>query len=325
MTARPLEIAAFLELHGWNDAQTQALDGDFSTRRYARLVKNTGQSAFLMDADAVQKTPQFILVATVLRGLGLKAPVIYADDAPEGLVLMEDLGTRNVGALLDAGEPPLPYLLRAVEVLAKLHRDFNKEHAETLNLPVFDTKRFADQVELFLDSYFPVSAGREASEEERQEFRAAWETILQPLESLPQSLLLRDFMPDNLMDLPDGSLGLLDFQDAGVGPVAYDLASLCEEVRRDGGITLLPDVITHYIKESQSSLSHADLLQACTVLSAQRHMRVLGIIVRLSKRTGQCNKFRFLPRIRQHLERILNEPYLLPIKQWTDNFDGLLQ
>jgi hypothetical protein len=96
-------------------------------------------------------------------------------------------------------------------------------------------------------------------------------------------------------------------------------------VRRDGGFALLPDVIAHYLETSQSPLSGPDLLRACTVLSAQRHMRILGIIARMSFRTGRCDKFAFLPRIRHHLELVLKEPALLPVKAWVENFDGLIQ
>ncbi len=324
LTPRPLEIAAFLDRCGWGEAENHPLDGDFSTRRYARLVKKSGEKAVLMDADAVQKTPQFLAVARYLRSLGLKSPEIYAADAEEGLVLMEDFGTKNVGSMMNAGEAPLPFLLRAAEVLAILHAKFSPE-ASGLELSLFDKDRFASQVELFLDSYFPISTSRAASEEERQEFRSAWQSVLEPLDSMPKSLLLRDFMPDNLMDLPDGTLGILDFQDAGLGPLAYDLSSLCEEVRRDGTFAFLPEVIDRYLEISKSPLSKEDLLNASTVLSAQRHMRVLGIVVRISIRTGDCEKFRFLPRIRKHLNNVLQHPSMLPVKQWVDNYDGLLQ
>jgi N-acetylmuramate 1-kinase len=325
MSSRPLEIATFLNQHQWDTAQMQAFDGDFSTRRYARLLKESGPTAFLMDADLDQKTPQFLTIAKILRTLGIKAPEIYAADPGRGLVLMEDFGSRNIGALLDKGESPLPYFLRAAELLAKLHRGFDPAIMACSDLPVFDANLFTTQAELFLDAYFPVVTKREASDEERQDFRTAWQTVLRFVETMPKSLLLRDFMPDNLMDLPDGNLGVLDFQDSGIGPIAYDLASLCEEVRRDGGFALLPDVIAHYRETAKNEISQSDLLRACTIVSAQRHMRILGIIVRLSLRTGRCDKFAFLPRIRHHLGHILKEPTLLPVKMWVEKFDGLLQ
>ena len=323
--SRPLEITAFLDRHGWAEAQNEALSGDFSTRRYARLTKETGETAFLMDADENQKTPHFVAIARALRALGVKAPDIYAEESANGLVLMEDLGTRNVGMLLDQNEAPLPYFLRAAEVLAHLHKNFKPSQTSSIGLPVFDSNLFTSQAELFLDAYFLVVMARDASDEEREEFRAAWKAVLRPLDQMPKSLLLRDYMPDNLMDLPDGSLGVLDFQDAGIGPTAYDLASLCEEVRRDGGFALLPAVIEHYRKISETPLSQAELIRTASILSAQRHTRILGIIARLSHTTGSCDKFALLPRIRRHLEKLIQEPYLVPVKVWIETYDRILE
>ena len=121
----------------------------------------------------------------------------------------------------------------------------------------------------------------------------------------------------------------MDFQDAGIGPVAYDLASLCEEVRRDGGFACLPEVVAHYRAAldrmgADNLLSQSDLIRACTLLSAQRHTRILGIIAQLARNTGRRDKLVFLPRIRRHLKNILQEPYLLPVREWMETNDLLL-
>jgi aminoglycoside/choline kinase family phosphotransferase len=300
----------------------QALDADFSSRRYARLTRGDGNTALLMDAAADQKTPQFVGVAKILRQYGIDAPEIYAAQPENGLVLMQDMGSRNVGALIDAGEAPNGYFLRAAGILAKLHRGFDRAAVLDLGLPLFNADLLIAQAELFLDAWIPFDKKREAGDEERQDFRAAWRAVLRPIETMPKSLMLRDFMPDNLMDLPDGGLGVLDFQDAGIGCVAYDLASLCEEVRRDGGFSLLPDVVAHYREQAQSPLSQSDLLRACTILSAQRHTRIPGILAQLAMKTGRRDKLDFLPRIQRHLRNIINEPYLLPVREWMDNFEG---
>ena len=115
-------------------------------------------------------------------------------------------------------------------------------------------------------------------------------------------------------------MGVLDFQDAGVGSVAYDLASLCEEVRRAGGFVLLPEVIAAYREQAGTALSQVELLRACTVLSAQRHTRVMGIIAQRAMKAGRQDKLAFLPRIQSHLEGILKEPYLLPVREWRGRF-----
>jgi aminoglycoside/choline kinase family phosphotransferase len=320
---RPLEIAAFLDENHWGEASPQPFDGDFSPRRYARLTQANGKTAILMDAEPDQRTPQFVAVAKILLKAGLKVPEIYAAAPGRGLVLMQDLGLRNVGALLDAGENAKDYLLRAAEVLAQLHSNFTNVDAAGADLIAYNDDLFTAQAQPFLDFYIPFAKQRTATDEERRDFHLVWQAVLRSINELPQSLTLRDFMPDNLMDLPDGDLGVLDFQDAGIGPTAYDLASLCEEVRRDGNFTLLPEVIAHYRAHLQNPPPEGSLKRACTILSAQRHTRLLGNLVRLADNAGRRDKLVYLPRILNHLKQVLREPYLLPIREWMERGEFL--
>ncbi len=321
---RPLEIAAFLDQQGWGDAATQVFDGDFSPRRYMRLTKPDGSTAILMDADADQKTPQFITIAELLRKSGITTPHIYAAEGDKGLVLMQDFGTRPIGGLLDTGAEAKVFYLRAADILAKLHKNFNRADATGVDMPLYSTELFVAQVSLFLDGYFPFAKQRDATEQEREDFTAAWRSVLRPIETMPKSLLLRDFMPDNLMDLPKDEIGVLDFQDAGIGCVAYDLASLCEEVRRDGGFALLPEVIAHYREKSGTEISQNDLMRAAVILSAQRHTRIVGIISQMALRQGRRDKLAYLPRITKHLNTILQQPYLFPVREFMNQCEGLV-
>lgn len=324
MSKRAIEIAGFLEQCGWGDADAAPFLADFSPRRYARLTKNSGTTAILMDADGNQKTPEFIEVAGVLRSLSLSTPEIYAANPDQGLVLLEDFGRQNFGRMLDAGAEAKPLYKRAVDVLVHLHRNFSDAQKAALDLPAFGGALFASQVELFLDVYFPYVKERDATRDEGEAFRDAWKQVLKGVEALPQTLLLRDFMPDNLMDLPHRtgvqSVGLLDFQDAGFGPIAYDLASLCEVVRRETDQNLLNEMIAYYHQQAKPKLSLQELTQACHVLAAQRHLRILGILVRAAA-NGQPEKLQFMPRIWDYLHSLLQHSVLNPVREWLLSAD----
>lgn len=320
MSQRAVEIAGFLTQNGWDKARPTAMEADFSLRRYARLERDDGKHAILMDADPEQKTFAFVAITKLLRRNDITTPEIFAADPMRGLVLMEDFGDRNFGRMIDGGTGAAPLYRRAVDVLVHLHRTFDKSAAEGIDLPVFGGALFATQAELFLDAYIPYTKGREATLEESEGFHAAWKQALKGIETMPQSLLLRDYMPDNLMDLAgrEGvpSVGVLDFQDAGHGPIAYDIASLCEAVRRDGGDMLLDEMISYYHRNAKPSLSIEDLRTACRVLAAQRHMRILGIIVQLAQKTGRKDKLAWLPRIQKYLKLLLEDEKLKPVQAW---------
>jgi aminoglycoside/choline kinase family phosphotransferase len=321
---RENEINGFLQKHGWGEALQMPFAGDFSPRRYIRLTQPDGAKAILMDADPGQKTGCFVELAEYLHAIGIRVPKLFAEDGDHGLVLMEDLGKRNCGKLLDSNAIDAgDFYRRATDVLVELHAHFDKAKAAQLDLPVFGGALFAGQVEFFIDYYFPYAKKRDATPEEFRTFQAAWKEALRGIESLPQTLLLRDYMPDNLMDLPGEAapaLGVLDFQDAGHGPIAYDLASLCETVRRDSGADFADEMIAYYHQKAKPALSLADLQTACRVLSAQRHMRILGIIAKLVQSDASLEnreKLAYMPRIWDTLHRLLDEPKLKPIREWV--------
>lgn len=328
MNRRAVEIAGFLVQNGWDGAADTPLDADLSPRRYARLQRDDGKRAILMDADTDQKTPDFLAVAKILRQCDISVPEIFAADPMQGLVLMEDFGGKNFARMIESGTEPALYYRRAMDVLIHLHKVFEKSMAQDSDLPIFGGALFATQVELFLDAFFPYATGREATREEGESFRAASKDVLRGIEGLPQSLMLRDYMPDNLMDLPgrEGwkSTGVLDFQDAGHGPIAYDIASLCEVVRRDGGDSMLDEMIAYYHAQAKPALSIAELTNASRILSAQRHMRILGVLVAHAQRTGHTEKLQWLPRIKKYLSELLGGAALRPMREWMEK-SGLMR
>lgn len=313
---RALMLADFLEAAGWGDAEGEAFAADFSPRRYARLTKQDGQTAILMDADQDQKTPQFVRIDKYLRELGLSAPQILSEHAAHGFVLMEDLGTRQVGMLLDAGEDRAPYDDHALACLAHLHA---KANMPMFDVPHYDAHLFREQVLLFVDHAVPLLRGSQATAMQRDDFCAAWDVMLRVVDRVPRSFLLRDFMPNNLMDLPDRTgiarTGLLDFQDGGWGPVVYDIASLAEVVRRDTPHDLVDILARRYYDHAQSHVEWPHFLAACHTLSLQRHMRILGLLAKHVEE-GRDDKSAYIPRVRAMVDALLQKSGMTPIKTW---------
>lgn len=321
MKNRAMEIVEFISRAGWDGAVQEPLRADFSSRRFARLQREgTPRHAVLMDADADQKTEAFVKLVGILRGCEISAPEIYTAKPAEGLVLMEDFGDRNIGRMIDEGEDAKVFYRRATDVLIHLHQRFEPAQVRGLDLPVYGAALFASQVELFLDAWFIFAKQREATIGESESFRAAWKAALGPIDQLPQTLMLRDFMLDNVMDLSDRpdwrSIGVLDFQDGGIGPIAYDLASLCEVVRRDGNEKTLDEVIDYYHQKTAPKLGKDELRKACRILAAQRHMRIFGIIATRALKTGHRDKLAYAPRIWEYLGELLQDEPLKPVREW---------
>ena len=255
---RMAAIRNFLDESGFGEAERLYLQGDASSRSYERLVLN-GQSYILMNAPRKADGPQvhdgkpysaiahlaedvnaFIAMAKALRAAGLSAPAIYFADSEKGLLILEDLGEER----LVGGEPPAPIPERyetASDVLVALH---GKALAPVLpvsprvqhRLPSYDAEAFLIEIELLLDWYLPRMKAT-ISPEDRAAFLALWREALQPVLESQITLVLRDFHSPNLLWLAEregiARVGLLDFQDAVLGPAAYDLASLLQDARVD--------------------------------------------------------------------------------------------
>jgi aminoglycoside/choline kinase family phosphotransferase len=234
MAERAAVIAAFLAKAGWRGAERRPLAGDASFRRYERLARD-GERAVLMDAPPLREDVRpFLAVGALLQRLGLSAPAILARDEASGLLLLEDLGDATYTRLLAGDTDEAALYALAVDVLIHLHRRFDPL---TAMLPPYDETRLLTEAALLVDWFLPAASSRPLPAGSRADYLAAWRTVLPLAAGAAPTLVLRDYHVDNLLLLQEragvAACGLLDFQDAVVGPASYDLVSLLEDARRD--------------------------------------------------------------------------------------------
>jgi aminoglycoside/choline kinase family phosphotransferase len=315
---RERAMAAFLDRAGWK-AKPRLLAGDASFRKYYRIDFD-GRRAVLMDAPPpMENVRPFLTIARHLLKLGLSAPRILAEDAEQGLLLLEDLGDDTYARKLAAGADETALYALAVDLLVELHRRFDV--ATAADVPRFDTARALREVNLLLDWYWPAVMGGPATPELRQSYEAAWRTALPSLWSAPDSIALFDFHIDNLM-LLDGragvaACGLLDFQDAVIAPVAFDLVSLLEDVRRDVPAELVTAMRARYAA-AFPRLDRDAFDRSYSAIGAQRNTRIVGVFTRLLVRDGKPRYLQFMPRVWRLLEGDLAHPALAPVREWFD-------
>jgi N-acetylmuramate 1-kinase len=319
---RQQAMAAFIDASGWGGNAAVPLADDASFRSYYRLRRGR-ESVVVMDAPPPQEdVGPYVAVAATLRGLGLSAPMVLAEDRAQGFLLIEDFGDDTYTRLLQRGahEPAL-YAL-AVDVLAAVQHAAAAA-AEVTGLPPYDDASLLAEAVLLVDWYLPAALGEPASVSLREEYLALWRAVL-PLARQPfrPTLVLRDYHIDNLMLLPDRDgvrrCGLLDFQDAVVGPPAYDLVSLLEDARRDVPDALRSEMTERYLA-AFPALDHADFRRSAAILAAQRNCKILGIFTRLWKRDGKPAYLRHIPRLWRLVEHDVRHPALYDIARWLDH------
>lgn len=319
MTERNQAIAAFLTRAGWGDATRRRLAGDASFRKYERLEGQHGR-AVLMDAPPPEEDVRpFLAVARHLARLGLSAPRVLADDVRAGLLLLEDLGDDTYMRCLAAGADETALYALAADTLAELHRRFAV--ADAPDIRRFEMPQALREVGLLLDWYWPAVMGSPATPALRASYLAAWETALPAMHGVPDSLTLFDFHVDNLMWLRERSgaaaCGLLDFQDAVIAPIAFDLVSLLEDARRDVPPPLVAAMRQRYLA-AFPDLNPAAFDAAYSISGAQRNTRIIAVFTRLLARDGKPQYLPHIPRVWRLLEGDLRHAALAPVRAWFD-------
>jgi len=264
-----------------------------------------------MDAPPPQEDPApFLRAARWLDANGMRAPLILAEQAEQGLVLLEDFGTARMRDYLDDhAADEMDVYAGAVDALVALRA---LPPGPFLNYSISEYMR---EVRLFTEWYCPAQrlyadiAG----------FTAAWESALRDLlpRQRPGVTVLRDYHAENIMLL--GALnkqGLLDFQDALVGHPAYDLVSLLQDARRDVSPHVEAAMIDRYLAATGDD--RETFLADYARLGAQRNTKIVGIFVRLWKRDGKARYLDLIPRVWRQLERDLAHPALVPVAAWFD-------
>jgi len=271
-----------------------------------------------MDAPPpMENVRPFIHIGRLLKDLGFSAPEIFAEDLEAGFLLLEDLGDQTYTRELDAGGDAEVLYTLATDTLIALHK---KVPSQALaSLPVFDDARALREVQLLLDWYWPAHFGTSAPDNVRAEFVMAWKQVLPKREAAPKTIALFDFHVDNLLVLKDrkgiAACGLLDFQDAVLAPVTFDLVSLLEDVRRNVPWDLMTRMIERYLA-ANPEIDHNDYMSAYAIIGAQRNTRIAGTFARLLKRDGKPWYQRFMPRVWELIAHDIEHPIMAPGADW---------
>jgi hypothetical protein len=337
----------FIDSAGYGSALRHHLQGDASSRSYERLF--TGASpAILMNspprpdgpalrdgrtysdiAHLAENVRPFVALSRGLRERGFSAPEIFAADLETGFLLIEDLGSEGVAA----GNPPAPIEERyaaAIDVLVALH---NSDLPAVLpvapriehELPPYDLEALSIEIELMLDWYLPHRGVTSSSAPLREYFLGLWRTVLNDIVQMPGTWVLRDFHSPNLQWLAEregvARVGLLDFQDAVMGPPAYDVASILMDARVDVSQEFELRLLSRYAIGRKAAHAEFDLdefVRCYRTLGAQRATKILGIFARLNKRDNKPQYLAHLPRVWSYLVRALAHPSLTKLKTWYE-------
>jgi aminoglycoside/choline kinase family phosphotransferase len=283
---------------GLSDGSIAPASADASFRRYFRVTRGS-DTYIVMDAppDKEDLAP-FLKVGRILNEIGVNAPAVLARDSARGLLLLSDLGTElYLGALRE----PLAVDRLYGDALHALREIQTADAALGAGLPRYSHELLMREMELMPEWFLGRHLGLTPSAPQRQMLNQLFDALSQAASSQPAVIVHRDYHSRNLLVTAQHNPGIIDFQDAVVGPVTYDVASLL----KDCYIAWPAPRVREWVLEYRESLleqgfaagSAAQFLRWFDLIGLQRHIKVLGIFARLYYRDGKPGYLKDLPRV----------------------------
>lgn len=274
-------------------AEIVPLAGDASARRYFR-ARRGADSCIVMHSPQSEKPAQFLIVREFLESRGIRAPRLIAADVGRGFIALEDFGGDDYLSVLSENNCGELYSA-ALRALIQM-----QSFAPPDSLPQYDETMLREEMNLFPEWYCARRLQKPLSGAAMKVFERAADFLIKECMNQPRVFVHRDYHSRNLMHIGESSPGVLDFQDAVVGPAAYDVVSLL----RDAYIFWPQTTQNKWLEEYRRGAARnnaAELTRDFNVAGAQRGLKVLGIFARLYYRDGKDSYLRDMPRVRKHL------------------------
>ena len=293
---------------------------DASFRRYFRVFTDAG-THIVMDAPPGREDVRpYLNITVMLETAGVHVPRVYEWDAERGLLLLEDLGTRQYLPALESGRDVDQLYGDALQALADIQV---RGRESAFELPAYDRAVLVREMALMPEWFCARHLRMELTREQGEMLTAAFEFLVAEALAQPQVFVHRDYHSRNLMVTSARNPGIIDFQDALRGPVGYDLVSLLKDCYISWPRARVEGWVRDYrlMMHTRGSLSagtnDTQMLRWFDVIGVQRHLKVLGIFARLWYRDGKANYLNDLPlTLRYVVEACARFPALRPLREF---------
>jgi hypothetical protein len=301
---------------------------DASFRRYFRLTWPDGSTRILMDAPPDKEDCKpFIRVAGLLARAGLAAPRVLDQDFDNGFLVLTDLGRIGYLDALNADLAMADLLIRPVlDVLVTWQLS-----STAATLPPYDATLLRRELDLFPEWFVGRHLGVTLDDSEKSMLDRTFKFLINSALNQPKVFVHRDFMPRNLMVVESEARltpGIIDFQDAVYGPIAYDVVSLFRDAFISWDEEQEIDWVVRYWEKARAAglpvrADFGDFWRDYELMGLQRHLKVLGIFCRLNYRDGKDKYIDDLPRFMNYARKTAGRYLALkPLLELLDKLEG---
>ena len=299
---REQKLIAWLSENGYEKASISDLSGDASFRKYYR-VKKKSLSYVVMDCPPDKENlKSFISVSEKLHNAKVNAPKLFDCDQENGFLVLTDLGDDLYSRKLDS-ETVYCLYTDALEAIVKMQISVDCSDLES-----FD-KLYQEENNLFIDWFLGNHLEINKDDGHLDAINTEFDRLNVLLKEIPQTFVHRDFHSRNLLVTNTNNPGVIDYQDAVVGPVTYDLVSLLKDCYVSWDDGLIEDMLESFFTRIKSnSISNiSDFRYWFDITGLQRHIKAIGIFSRLNYRDYKDNYLQDIPRTYSYIEKTLKK------------------
>lgn len=299
MDRRLEQLKTWLKQSGITYENIAPASADASFRRYFRISSDSDKTESLIVMDAPPEKEDckpFIHIANMLFGFGLNVPQVLQQDLDQGFLLLSDLGdTVYLSELNNNSVDELYHSAMNSILLMQQHTN--------VDLPAYDETLLRNELALFPDWYLKIQLKVSLSAQQQEVLNQAFDMLVENALMQPQVCVHRDYHSRNLMinqKQPDKP-GILDFQDAVIGAVTYDLVSLLKDCYIDWPREKVESWVRSFHTQAEAlgiiqNVSFDEFLRWFDLMGLQRHLKVAGIFSRLKHRDGKTGYLKDIPR-----------------------------
>ena len=284
--------------------EIEKASSDASFRSYYRIRSNN-DTKIIMDAPP-EKEPlsPFLDITKRLSRANINVPEIFELDEDLGFILMSDLGkTKYLDKLND--ETVYCLYTDAMDTIHKMQTE-----VDASNLKNFDSKELITEMDLFKDWFLKKHLNHNFDNEGLNNIQECFDSLVKIILEIPTTFVHRDFHSRNLMITDSNNPGVLDYQDALIGPITYDAVSLLKDCYVNWDKKLITEMLSTYYKKIKADYNNIEFDEFSfwfDVVGLQRHFKAIGIFSRLNYRDNKITFMQDIPRTYKYVDEVVNK------------------
>jgi len=276
------------------------IKADASFRKfYRKKTKKKCSIIVYAEKEKIQNLLNYDSVNKLLLQKNINAPRLLSENFNQNLIEIDDLGTKTIFDILKKKnvnklkiyKKILVILIKLQKIKLKKIKNFKKK---IYKIPIYSNKLIFNEANLFLDWYIPKIINKNKKFKIKKELKKIITSLIKKIQLPNTTFVHRDFHVSNLM-IKKNKISLIDSQDAVYGNIAYDLASLIDDVRLKTSKNIKDMIYQSYFNLNKKKINKIKFKNDFEILSVLRNLKIIGIFTRLAARDKKKKYLKLIP------------------------------